>query len=50
MRACVVHSVDIDSSDAVAELIASAKAALGTSSPRVAMLFAGIDHEFAIVL
>jgi hypothetical protein len=42
--------VDIDSSDAVAELIAGAKVALGPSSPRVAMLFAGIDHDFAIVL
>lgn len=50
MRACVVHSVDIDSSDAVAELIAGAKTALGGSVPRVAMLFAGIDHDFAIVL
>src|SRR5688572_20336834 len=50
MRACVVHSVDIDSSDAVAELIAGAKVALGESVPRVAMLFAGIDHEFAVVL
>jgi hypothetical protein len=50
MRACVVHSVDIDSSDAVAELIAGAKVALGASVPCVAMLFAGIDHDFAIVL
>jgi len=50
MRACVVHSVDIDSSDTVAELIAGAKVALGASLPRVAMLFAGIDHDFAIVL
>src|SRR6476659_9581043 len=50
MRACVVHSVDIDSSDAVAELVAGAKAALGGSLPRVAMLFAGIDHDFAVVL
>ena len=50
MRACVVHSVDVDSFDAVAELIAGAKVALGASSPRVAVLFAGIDHDFAIVL
>src|SRR3954471_1719678 len=50
VRACVVHSVDIDSSDAVAELIAGAKDALGASIPSVAMLFAGIDHEFAIIL
>jgi hypothetical protein len=50
MRACVVHSVDIDSSDAVAELVAGAKAALGAWAPRVAMLFAGIDHDFEIVL
>jgi hypothetical protein len=50
MRACVVHSQDVDSVDAVAELIAGAKVALGASSPRVAMLFAGIDHDFAIVL
>jgi hypothetical protein len=42
--------VDIDSSDAVTELIAGAKAALGASVPRVAMLFAGIDHEFEVVL
>src|SRR5205814_294533 len=50
MRACVVHSQDVDSVDAVAELIAGAKVALGSSLPRVAMLFAGIDHESAIVL
>src|SRR5437763_15517836 len=50
MRACVVHSQDVDSVDAVAELIAGAKVALGSSAPRVAMLFAGIDHDFAIVL
>jgi len=50
MRACVVHSQDVDSVDAVAELIAGAKAELGASLPRVAMLFAGIDHDFAIVL
>src|ERR1700758_1420612 len=50
MRACVVHSQDVDSVDAVAELIAGANVALGASLPRVAMLFAGIDHDFAIVL
>src|SRR6266436_4461827 len=50
MRACVVHSQDVDSVDAVAELIDGAKVALGASLPRVAMLFAGIDHDFAIVL
>src|SRR5256885_17194716 len=50
MRACVVHSQDVDSVDAVAELITGAKVALGASLPRVAMLFAGIDHDFAIVL
>src|SRR3979411_1243291 len=50
MRACVVHSQDVDSVDAVAELIAGAKVALGASLPRVAMLFAGIDHGFAVVL
>src|SRR5438309_6303038 len=50
MRACVVHSQDVDSVDAVAELIAGAKVALGASLPSVAMLFAAIDHDFAIVL
>src|SRR3982074_2657665 len=50
MRACVVHSRDVDSVDAVAELIAGAQVALGASLPRVAMLFAGIDHDFAVVL
>src|SRR3954465_9691553 len=50
MRACVVHSKDVDSVDAVAELIAGAQVALGASLPRVAMLFAGIDHDFAVVL
>src|SRR5690242_16530330 len=50
MRACVVHSQDVDSVDAVAELIAAAKVALGAAVPRVAMLFAGIDHDFGIVL
>src|SRR4051812_41334684 len=50
MKACVVHSQDVDSVDAVAELIAGAQVALGASLPRVAMLFAGIDHDFAVVL
>jgi hypothetical protein len=50
MRACVVHSQDVDSVDAVAELIAGAKVELGASLPQVSMLFAGIDHDFAIVL
>ena len=50
MRACVVHSRDVDSVDAVAELIAGAQVALGASLPRVGMLFAGIDHDFAVVL
>src|SRR4030095_12116410 len=50
MRACVVHSRDVDSVDAVAELIAGAKVELGASFPAVAMLCAGIDHDFAIVL
>src|SRR3982074_3108701 len=50
MRACVVHSRDVVSVDAVAELIAGAQVALGASLPRVGMLFAGIDHDFAIVL
>src|SRR5260370_19944559 len=50
MRACVVHSQDVDSVDAVAELIAGANVALGESLPSVAMRVAGIDHDFAIVL
>src|SRR5687768_7282458 len=50
MRAVVVHSQDVDSDDAVAELIAGATAELGADTPRVAMLFAGIDHDFAVVL
>src|SRR5438270_13826018 len=50
MRACVVHNQDVDSVDAVAELIAGAEVALGASLPRVAMLFAGIDHDFTVVL
>ena len=50
MQAYVVHSQDVDSVDAVAELIGGAKLALGECSPRVAMLFAGIDHDFAVVL
>jgi len=50
MKACVVHSVDIDSSDAVAELIAGAYKELGSAVPRAAILFAGIDHDFALVL
>ena len=50
MRACVVHSKDVDSVDAVAELIAGARAVLRAAVPRCAMLFAGIDHEFALVL
>src|SRR5258707_15144477 len=50
MRACVVHSQDVDSVDAVAELIAGAHEALGAAVPRCAMLFAGIDHDFAVVI
>src|SRR5882757_6362136 len=50
MRASVVHSQDVDSVDAVAELIAGAHEALGADVPRCAMLFAGIDHDFDVIL
>jgi hypothetical protein len=50
MKACVVHSVDIDSSDAAAELIAGAKNELGDATPSAGMLFAGIDHDFTVIL
>src|SRR5689334_8870902 len=49
MQACVAHSSDVDSVDAVAELITEAQKALG-GAPCCAMLFAGIDHDFAVVL
>lgn len=50
MRACVIHSVNIGSSDAAAELIAHAKTSLGASVPRVMKLFTRIDHTFANVM
>jgi hypothetical protein len=50
MQACVVHSTDIDSEDAATEIISGVQRDLGTSAPRAALLFAGIDHDFATVL
>jgi hypothetical protein len=50
VQACVVHSTDIDSKDAAAELVSGVREALGKSAPRAALLFAGIDHDFATVL
>lgn len=50
MQAYVVHSTDIDSEDAAEELISGLREALGESAPCAALLFAGIDHDFATVL
>jgi hypothetical protein len=50
MKACIAHSTDIDSADAVAELVDGMRAQIGGLTPRVALLFAGIDHDLPLVL
>src|SRR5205823_5724640 len=44
------HHANFEDKNHIDLRIAGAKVALGSSLPRVAMLFAGIDHDFAIVL
>ena len=50
MKAVVAHSSDIDSQDALEEVLATCKKELDGAVPRLGLLFAGIDHEFQLIL
>jgi hypothetical protein len=46
----IAHSIEIDSADAVAEVLDQCRKQLGDLKPQAGVLFAGIDHDFAAVL
>lgn len=49
MRATVHHSEDIDSADAIAEVLADAASQWGDSVPQAGFLIAAIDHELDVM-
>ncbi len=46
----VAHSLELDSADAVADLLDQCYKQLGDLKPQAAIMFAGIDHDHALVL
>ncbi len=49
-KIAVAHSIELDSADAVAEVLAQCRKQLGDLKPQAGIMFAGIDHDFALVL
>lgn len=50
LLAAVAHSLELDSSLAVMELIENCQYQLGNSQPNVGILFASIDHDHQLIL
>ena len=46
----IAHSIELDSYDAVTEILQQAHEQLGELKPQAGLLFAGIDHQFDLIL
>ncbi len=49
-KVAVAHSLELDSAEAVADVLEQCKLQLGDSRPQAGLLFTGIDHDHALVL
>lgn len=49
-KVAVAHSVELDSADAIAEVLEQCRRQLGDLKPNASILFAGIDHDFTLLL
>ena len=50
LKPVITHSVELNSEDAVKEVIDQARRELGNLQPQARLLFAGIDHDFTLIL
>ena len=50
LKTTIAHSLELDSEDAVDEVIEQSGVKLGELSPQAGMLFAGIDHDFELIV
>ena len=46
----IAHSIELDSQDAIDEVLAQCRETLGDLQPQAGLLFAGIDHDFQLIL
>ena len=49
-KVAVAHSLELDSADAVAEILDQCREQLGDLKPQAGIIFMGIDHDFSLVL
>lgn len=49
MHVTIAHSLDIDSADAIAEVLAACEAEWQERTPRAGLLIASIEHDFAVL-
>lgn len=49
-KVAVAHSLELDSTEAVAEVLEQCREELGILKPQAGLLFTGIDHDFQIIL
>ena len=50
LKTAIAHSVELDSQSAVEEVLAQSHETLRGLQPQAGMLFAGIDHDFTLIL
>ena len=50
LKAAVAHSLELDSQDAIQEVIDQCHEQLGDLMPQAGILFTGIDHDFQLIL
>jgi hypothetical protein len=50
MKIAVAHSLELESSDAIKEVLEQCHEQLGDLIPRAGLLFAGIDHDHSLIL
>lgn len=50
LKTVITHSIELESADAVEEVLQQARIELGNLRPQAGLLFAGIDHDFELIL
>ncbi len=50
LKTTIAHSLELDSQDAAEEVLEQSRVKLGELNPQAGMLFAGIDHNFELIL
>ena len=50
LKTAIAHSIELDSQDAVEEVLEQCRETLGELQPQAGLLFTGIDHNFDLIL